>query len=126
MTITIVRQAVWLARIRRITSVHLRLWGVDAAAADTVVLLVSELVTNGIRHGSGPGVTLRLSRTGGLLRVEVDDGNPSPAVVTAAGPDDEHGRGMALVQALAVAWGTDETGTRTWCTLALTEEGEAA
>ncbi|MFF0698551.1 ATP-binding protein [Streptomyces tendae] len=52
--------------------------------------------------------------------IEVDDGSPCTPVLRCPGPDDESGRGLLLVQALAEAWGVSPDGTTTWCTLPLT------
>lgn len=74
--------------------------------SDSAQLVVSELVTNAVTHAAS-ACQLRLVRTGGSLRVEVQDGGagtPDPQ-----SPDDrgEHGRGMHLVAACSAAWGVD-------------------
>lgn len=95
----------------------LRCWGLHPEGVDTVELLISELVTNGVQHG-GDEVVLDIAYTpAGVVRVEVFDGSPAPARLCSAGPDDEHGRGLALVAALSDRWGTAGGGTRTWCTV---------
>jgi anti-sigma regulatory factor (Ser/Thr protein kinase) len=90
----------------------------DDPVADDVALAVSELVTNAISHSRSrePGglVTVRVvARPGIDLRVEVDDeGGPWDGRVR----DDEHGRGLAVVAALAgeTGWGvTGGVGGRT-------------
>ena len=50
------------------------------------------------------------------LRVEISDWSPQLPVPRDARPGDEDGRGLALVEHLAVAWGTDTRacGTTTW------------
>ncbi|MFD9271173.1 ATP-binding protein [Streptomyces goshikiensis] len=45
--------------------------------ADTVVLVVSELVTNALRHGGG-AYTLRLAAHPGTIEVAVEDPSPWP------------------------------------------------
>ncbi|OKK17205.1 ATP-binding protein [Streptomyces sp. CB00455] len=50
---------------------------VDPEAADTAVLVVSELVTNALRHGGGI-CTLRLTAHPGAIEVAVDDADPRP------------------------------------------------
>jgi two-component sensor histidine kinase len=88
-------------------------WGHPPASdlSDTVALLVGELSANAVRHGRVPGrdFALRLSvdETAGLARVEVVDASetPPPPVVAPAGEDDESGRGLSLVDALATRWG---------------------
>ena len=81
-------------------------------AADDAVLCVDELVVNAIQHSlSGlPGGTIevRITATPGVwLRVEVQDAGPLPVPSPRAALDDEHGRGLALVAALAEAFGAD-------------------
>ncbi|MEW1643206.1 MULTISPECIES: ATP-binding protein [unclassified Streptomyces] len=86
-----------------------------------VQLCVSELLTNVIKHlGEGTPVTLRLTRTGGRVRVSVSDPEPYAwLVVRDAGPDDENGRGLLLLDALAVRWGVEQgpRGKTVWCEL---------
>ncbi|GAA3375091.1 ATP-binding protein [Streptomyces sannanensis] len=104
-------------------------WGLDAAVGDVAVLLVSELVTNSMRHASGPiGVRLALPVADGdekaeraALLVEVSDPLPDPPLERPAGPDDEGGRGLQLVARSARRWGTrkDSEGKTVWFELAL-------
>lgn len=80
---------------------------------EVAALLVSELVTNSLRHSSSAraGGTITITVTGGpgggeSARVEVtDDGATTLPVVRSPRGDDEGGRGMHLVRALASAWG---------------------
>jgi serine phosphatase RsbU (regulator of sigma subunit)/anti-sigma regulatory factor (Ser/Thr protein kinase) len=72
---------------------------------DAVALLVSEVVTNAIRHGLGDVRVAVLPIAGGL-RVEVGDDEPHEPVPRSARLEDEGGRGLALVEALAEDWGT--------------------
>ena len=77
---------------------------------DTVALLVSEVATNALVHGAGD-VEVKVVRRGDRLRVEVSDGSPQLPRPRHVGPDAEGGRGLALVDALAVAWGTEPSPT---------------
>jgi anti-sigma regulatory factor (Ser/Thr protein kinase) len=78
---------------------------------DAAVLLVGEVVTNAVVHGGGRFL-LHVDATPERLRVEVTDaGDGDPKVLQMTG-DREHGRGMAIVDALATTWGTDRLGRR--------------
>lgn len=79
-------------------------WGlpIDESVA---ALLISELVTNAIRHETGPTVVLDVSRACGRLRVDVHDTSddlPTPMEVP---HDGEAGRGLMLVASLSDEWG---------------------
>jgi anti-sigma regulatory factor (Ser/Thr protein kinase) len=79
--------------------------GINDETSETAVLLTSEVVTNAFLHGhSGAWVTLTASADS--LRVEVGDDNSAqqPRLVHT---DREalHGRGLAIVDTLAAAWG---------------------
>jgi anti-sigma regulatory factor (Ser/Thr protein kinase) len=76
---------------------------------ETAVLLVSEVVTNALRHTDGR-VDLELWRFADRVRVEVSDEtsrNPVPAL---GGLLDESGRGVPLMDALSDRWGTSPHG----------------
>jgi len=78
---------------------------------DVVLLVVTEAVTNAVRHGSGR-VELAMWVTSGRIRIEVSEANPS-SPVRRAGADTngdgltESGRGLYLIDALTDAWGTE-------------------
>ncbi|MEU3460524.1 ATP-binding protein [Streptomyces sp. NPDC006733] len=83
-----------------------------------VALLVSELVTNAVRHGSGAEV-LRLMWDERRLRIAVDDASAELPVMRAARPDRPGGHGMNLVRRLAGGWGAAprDGGKRVWADL---------
>jgi hypothetical protein len=85
----------------------------------TTELLVSELVTNAIRHATGP-VTLRMVLEGSLV-CEVLDGSAALPRLRHAGRDEECGRGLEVVSQLAHRWGARRTsqGKIVWCEQAL-------
>jgi anti-sigma regulatory factor (Ser/Thr protein kinase) len=90
----------------------------DDAHVHTARLLVSEIVTNSVRHG-GAGeedwIGLDVAISPAALRVEVTDNGPgfAPAPVR-PDPDDPGGRGLFLVQQMADRWGHADAGTRVW------------
>ncbi|MBV2355518.1 SpoIIE family protein phosphatase [Streptomyces sp. J2-1] len=98
-----------VARARRLVRDRLREWGLPQAV-ETAELLVSEVVTNAVRHGSGP-VGLRVVRTDALL-FEVTDGEPALPDMREPRPDDEAGRGLRVVSRLAREWGATTSGHR--------------
>nr|WP_239335389.1 ATP-binding protein [Frankia sp. CiP3] len=81
-------------------------WGL-AEAASTTALLVSELVTNAIRHGRAP-IQVRLIRDTALI-CEVSDASRAAPHLCHARAFDEGGRGLFLVAQLAARWGTRQT-----------------
>jgi anti-sigma regulatory factor (Ser/Thr protein kinase) len=90
-------------------------------AADTAVLLASEIVTNAIVHSDsrqdGGSVTIAITGIGGGLRVEVaDDGSDFSAPMVRGDVYASDGHGLFLVQSLADQWGyvRDEAGTTVW------------
>ncbi|MEV7676658.1 ATP-binding protein [Streptomyces sp. NPDC088752] len=91
------------AAARHIVIDALDAWQVDPDVCDSVVLVVSELVTNAVEHAEPPlALHLRHEDTDGI-RVAVSDGGPSRSAGawTASCEEDEHGRGLNIVDALA-------------------------
>ncbi|MFI6962897.1 SpoIIE family protein phosphatase [Streptomyces sp. NPDC050255] len=108
-----------VARARRLVRGRLLDWELPDAV-EAAELMVSELVTNAVKHGRTHHIGLRLVRTGALL-CEVTDDEPAPATLLDATADDESGRGLVLVSSLAREWGTSTTarGKTVWFELAL-------
>jgi two-component sensor histidine kinase len=95
-------------------------WGLNAVG-DLTVLLVSELVTNALRHATGPiGVSVQRIRNDALL-VEVSDPLPELPLARDARPEDEGGRGLQLVARTSRRWGTrrGSAGKTVWFELGL-------
>jgi hypothetical protein len=86
---------------------------------DAAQLVASELVTNAVVHTrSAIDLTLRL--ISGLLHIAVRDGGSGrPTIASVVEESAESGRGLLLVDALAVAWGTfyPPTGKIVWATI---------
>ncbi|GAA0938688.1 ATP-binding protein [Nonomuraea longicatena] len=72
---------------------------------DTVVLVVSELVSNAVRHGRPP-IELRLQVIPGFAAGRVSDRSLAMPVPVETDDDAESGRGLAIVQAMTSRWGT--------------------
>lgn len=90
---------------RRFTARTLRRWNVQAAA-DAVLLVVSELVTNALVHTQG-SVRLDLVLRGNRVRVSVSDSSPrAPAKPVIVDWESTGGRGLLLVEAVSDASGT--------------------
>ena len=83
-------------------------WGLTALA-DVATLVLSELMTNALRHAhraEGYGIGTRFVSVDGGMRIEVHDAGQARPRVKRAGADDESGRGLALVDTLTGGrWG---------------------
>ncbi|WP_461034141.1 ATP-binding SpoIIE family protein phosphatase [Streptomyces mayteni] len=95
-----------VATARELAAEQLAEWGL-ADAAFTTELVVSELVTNAIRHAGGP-IQLRVIREHGLI-CEVSDGSSTSPHLRRARVYDESGRGLFIVAQLTERWGTRQT-----------------
>jgi anti-sigma regulatory factor (Ser/Thr protein kinase) len=73
---------------------------------EDAVLLVSELVTNSVKHG-GPPVVVAVDCDGDALQVRVRDGSPTMPTPRDARQTEENGRGLALVKTISSEWGVD-------------------
>ncbi|MFE0446048.1 ATP-binding protein [Streptomyces fungicidicus] len=116
-----------VGRARRWARARLAGSGIDAdePLAETLILLVSELVTNAVVHTGRPAV-LRLSLPGAeagagevTVRLEVADRSGRAPVPRCVDGEATGGRGLALVDGLADRWGwsAEGTGKRIWCEL---------
>lgn len=110
-------------RARAAVRDRLTAWQLEGLG-DIAALLVSELVTNALRHATGP-IVVRLTRSDGtvgeadgtaVLRVEVSDPLPDPPRERSARPEDESGRGLQLLASAARRWGTrpGDNGKTVW------------
>jgi CheY-like chemotaxis protein len=92
---------------RHFVSATLVAWGCTNVT-DEALLVTSELVTNAIVHaGSAPELFLRFSGT--ALHIEVRDVSAASPTPNDASPSDLGGRGLAMVDRMAAAWGVTPT-----------------
>jgi hypothetical protein len=96
-------------RARRLVTAQLSDWDL-ADLADTAELLVSEVVTNALRHTRGP-LRLNLRVRDSRLACEVEDTESAGPLRSVVDTDAEGGRGTELLDLLADAWGNTETAT---------------
>jgi anti-sigma regulatory factor (Ser/Thr protein kinase) len=91
----------------------------DGDRLDVFLLLLSEVVTNAVRHTRGARVEVELTMDGTVVAAVYDD-SPDQPRPRRAGPDDTGGRGLALVDRLADGWGSErlKNGNRVWFRLA--------
>jgi len=95
--------------------------------ADAVALVVSELLTNAVKHAStNVRLTMTVEPTDGV-RLTVDDDDPrAPDLHRTQMPpgDAEGGRGLAIIDALSDRWGVDvrPSGKSVWCVLSVADE----
>jgi anti-sigma regulatory factor (Ser/Thr protein kinase) len=104
------------ARLARHLAVRrMEKWGYPPAsdASYTVALVVGELTANAVQHGRLPGndfsLRLALDAAAGLVRIEVADAASAkrpPTAPPSSHPEGESGRGLLLVDVLAVRWGS--------------------
>ena len=95
-----------LAFARGFVGKQLALWGLEALD-DDIALLVSELFTNALQHGSGP-ITLDLNVEGRGIYVRVADrggGRPAIRPLDLSGGE-PGGWGLRMVDQLSDQWGT--------------------
>jgi serine/threonine-protein kinase RsbW len=111
---------------RQVTRDVLARWRL-AYLEDTAVLLVSELVTNAVRHARQTrAIALDLEIGDTWLRIEVQDADPCWPHRRTPGSFDESGFGLVLVDGLATNWGVRETATgkAVWAELDTRNPGE--
>ena len=103
------------ALARRLSLCVIRAWGLTHFA-DTVELLVSELVGNAVRHTGARTFGLRMQRRRGWVRVEVRDPSRALPCLMPVRDLDVSGRGLFLVDKLSDRWGVDlqPRGKTTW------------
>jgi anti-sigma regulatory factor (Ser/Thr protein kinase) len=107
------------ATARQVVERACRAWHLDHVL-DTAQLVITELVSNVVRHARTE-MEISLTAGHGALRLAVHDGDPSPPAVPKPGDNmAETGRGLLVIQALTTGWGTmsNEDGKVVWAVLA--------
>jgi anti-sigma regulatory factor (Ser/Thr protein kinase) len=110
-----------VAGVRSLLDRLLSSWRLDGRVnPDDVKLVATELAANAIVHGSQPE-TVTVRYLGEVVRIEVIDRSPLQPVSARPSSDALGGRGLHLVEALAAAWGSEQTtdGKLVWCDLAV-------
>ncbi|MFC5219692.1 ATP-binding protein [Streptomyces coerulescens] len=108
---------------RGFVSKGLTAWRLPVDLCADAVLLVSELVTNAVRHTPSARILCGIGLVANAcLRLEVHDhGHATSLPPCEPGPEEESGRGLFLVQAIAGNWGVDRSrltsGNVVWATL---------
>lgn len=101
---------------QRLVSSALHTWHLEDGE-DAARHVVAELVANAVCHAQMSSVRVTVSRTGErTVRIAVVDRSHDLPHIRHAGPDEEHGRGLAIVTALSTAWGVTPLrwGKRVW------------
>lgn len=113
-----------MSRARTLLRDQAASWKLPDEVTETAALLLSELMTNAYRHAKvSPGreIWARCALEADRLRISVSDANDTLPAPRHASLDDESGRGLGLVEALADEWGAEPRaggiGKTIWFTL---------
>lgn len=106
--------------------------GVHEATACDAGLVLSELISNALRHATPlPGSLVRVCWGLGDDRVEVavsDGGGPTAPMINKPATNALGGRGLGIVERLSIRWGVftqhDGAETTVWAALPLSSDGE--
>ncbi len=115
------------ARARRFVAETLAAWDAEGAA-DDALLIVSELVTNALLHArTGMTITV-VDESPDAVRLSVSDGSAQAPQERHFSPESGTGRGLHLLDALALEWGVDQHagGKTVWCRVPLAGTGAFA
>jgi anti-sigma regulatory factor (Ser/Thr protein kinase) len=117
-----------VGRARQFLAHHLDAWGLPHLT-DCATVIVSELVTNAVRHAHPPYgnlIATRFERLPSGVRIEVHDGSDNKPERREACAEEESGRGLGLVDALTGGqWGVSDRngpGKIVWALLVDTDD----
>lgn len=107
--------------VRHLVTDTLRAWDQEALVHDGA-LLVSELATNAVRHATSP-FRVQITRSDRAVRIAVEDLGPGEPRVRPTDLEHRGGRGVALIDAMALSWGCEPAaaGKVVWCELPFAE-----
>jgi anti-sigma regulatory factor (Ser/Thr protein kinase) len=89
--------------------------GLDDRTQDGVRVIISELVTNALRHGPDRPISLRLRRDGESIRGEVEDeGHGKVQIWRERDRGASGGYGLPIVDAMSDRWGVQDGTSRVW------------
>jgi hypothetical protein len=109
-----------IAGLRQIVGDQLKSWGIPDLT-DQAQLAVTELAANVVRHvGENTPAALVMDLDDNHLSLELHDTSATLPRLRRAAPDAESGRGLSLLAAISVDWGSvpTPTGKAVWCKLA--------
>lgn len=115
-TETLPRTAESAAVARRLVRTALAVRGMERCA-EAGAVIVSELVANAVEYTDCRVIRVTVSRPASdIVRIAVVDKCRTLPALRTAEPDDERGRGLAVVEELSWRWGTDRLpwGKRVW------------
>lgn len=104
-----------VGHVRHIAEARLRVWGAQDDMVNGVLLCLSELLSNVVRH-VGAGSSVVMLENGSALRLTVRDSSADLPMAKSADDLAESGRGLLLIDAVASRWGTEptESGKDVW------------
>ena len=99
--------------------------GTDPDTLQSIVLMVSELSTNAVRH-AGSEFRVDIASEDGAVRVVVADRGLGVPVMRAPTHEEPTGRGLRIIDRLSDDWGTADapTGTEVWFVVRVGAEGD--
>ncbi|WP_205587743.1 ATP-binding protein [Streptomyces sp. 11-1-2] len=105
-------------------------WGM-IAVEEVALLVLSELITNAVRHARVPGrqIETRYLHQGDKVRIEIHDAADQLPKLRTPTPESVRGRGLVLVETLADQWGVSPraaVGKAVWAVLALPVDERAS
>ena len=92
-------------RVRRWVRTILMSWNIGADRAEDVVLVISELVANVVDHAA-TRMTVTIDQAPGVVSIAVSDASNRQPRLQPLNSQATRGRGLQLVDALCVRWGT--------------------